>query len=210
MEASMISRKLLLEGKKIATRDEIFEIARKIGKDEKRSLNYLLEEGYIVRILRGFFYVRGIEERSRKTQDLSIYQLVARALERKGVKKWYFAFETALKLNLMTHEYFLTNYVITDSYRTTKVIRVIGQDFLFIKRAKQHFDHGLVNKDEIWYSDRIKTVIDLAYRDYLKKSSFDEIKDILHENQRFIDKDQMIDYLKDYPGKFKETVESMI
>ncbi len=206
----MISKKLLLEGKNIATRDEIFEIARKIRKDEKRSLNYLLEEGYIVRILRGFFYIRSMEERYRKTQDLSTYQLVARALERKGIKNWYFALETALKLNLMTHEYFLRNYVVTDSYRTTKVIQVLGQDFLFIKRGEKQFDHGLVNKDGIWYSDRIKTILDLAYRSYLKNGELNEIKEIFQEYQRFIQKDQVKSYLKDFPRRFEETVEKIL
>ncbi len=210
MKASMITKKLLLEGKKIATRDEIMDIARKIGKNEKRSLNYLLEEGYAVRILRGFFYIRSIDERSRNTQAPSIYQLVAMALKKKGVSRWYFALETSLKLNLMTHEYYLTNYVITDSYRTTKVIRIIDHDFLFIKRSGENFDHGLIKKDDIRYSDKTKTMLDLAYRSYLSTGSFKGSKEIIDDLDRFIHVKRTIEYLSDYPKTFRETMENMI
>ena len=210
MKASMITKKLLLEGKKIATRDEIMDIARKIGKNEKRSLNYLLEEEYVVRILRGFFYIRSIEERSRNTQDPSIYQLVAMALKKKEVGRWYFALETSLKLNLMTHEYYLTNYVITDSYRTTKVIRIIDHDFLFIKRGNENFDHGLIKKDGIRYSDKTKTLLDLAYRSYLSTGSFKGSKEIIDDLDQFIHENETIEYLSDYPKTFRETMEKMI
>ena len=144
MNASLIWKKLLVDGKKIATTEDIASIAREIKRNEKRSLYYLQEEGYIVRILRGIFYVRSLEERDYRGQDYSIYELVAMALKKKGVRNWYFALETALKLNLMTHEYYFIDYVITDSYRTTKIISVAGQDFRFIKRSEKFFKAGLI------------------------------------------------------------------
>jgi len=146
ISSSLIWKRLLIENKKIVTTCEIEQLAKKLDKDKKRSLYYLLEEGYITRILRGIFYVKSFEERQNATLNTSIYKLIAYALEKKGVKKWYFALETALKLNNMTHEYFTIDYVITDSFRTTKVIAVLKTRFQFFKRSEKYFHKGIIEK----------------------------------------------------------------
>ena len=119
MEAPLIWKKLVIDEKKIVTSEEILALAEMIGRDGWRSVKYLQTQGYILRILKGIFYVRGIEERERGGFDPSIYMMVATALRKKGVKNWYFGMESGLKFNMMTHEYFNTEYVIMGSYRTT-------------------------------------------------------------------------------------------
>jgi len=119
MKTSLIWKRLLIVGKKIVGSSEIKSLARELGKNEERSLYYLQEEGYIVRIFRGIFYVKTMEERELGTFNNTIYEIVALALKEKGVENWYFGLENGLKINNMTHEYFTIDYVITDSYRTT-------------------------------------------------------------------------------------------
>ena len=210
MEASLVWKKLLIEGKKITTTKEITALASEIDRDEKRSLYYLQEEGYIIRILRGIFYVRSIEERDRGGQDCSIYEMVAMALKVKGVNNWYLALETALKRNLMTHEYYYIDYVITDSYRTTKVISIAGQNFRFIKRGSKHFKEGIVRQKKIRYSDKEKTVLDIAYRDYLKSREPNQYLGSVREYLDRIDRNRARKYILIYPQEFRENVEELI
>ena len=210
MNASLIWEKLLVDGKKIASTGEISAIAREIKKDEKRSLYYLQEEGYIVRVLRGIFYVRSLAERAHRGQDRSIYEMVAMALKEKGVKNWYFALETALKMNLMTHEYFFIDYVITDSYRTTKVISIAGYNFRFIRRGSRFFENGMVRNKMIRYSDKERTVLDIAYRDYLKSHKPDYYLGVLREYREIIALDKLRKHLSPFPRRFTEEVEMLL
>ncbi len=73
--------------------------------------------------------------------------MISKALKIKGVKHWYFGLETALKINNMTHEYFTMNFVITDSYRTTKIINILDTKFQFLKWSQKHFTFGIEQKN---------------------------------------------------------------
>ena len=210
MEASAIWKKLLVDGKKITTTNEIHALSTEIGRDEKRSLYYLQEEGYIVRIFRGIFYVRNLEERARRSQECSIYKMVAMGLREKGVKNWYFALETALKLNLMTHEFFFLDYVITDSYRTTKIISIDGEKFRFIKRGKEHFKEGITEEKLIRYSDKEKTILDISYREYLRSRKLARHIEPIEEYRDMIDPVKTKRYLIMYPEEFRKILEELL
>ncbi len=210
METPLIWRKLLVDGKRIATSEEIRSLAKEIGRDEWRSVKYLQTHEYIVRVLKGIFYVKSIEERTKKTYDTSIYEMVAMALKEKGVKNWYYGLETALKLNLMTHEYYMIDYVITDSFRTTKIIKILNTEFGFIKRGEKHFREGIIRDRTIRYSDREKTVLGLAYRDYLKKKKPELYLGHYKEYEGQLDHEKIQRYLAPYPKRFKMSVEDLL
>ncbi len=210
MKASLIWKKMLLEGKRTATSEEIRLLAKEIGRDGWRSVKYLQSQGYITRILKGHFYVRNLEERERRGYDHSFYEIVAMALKEKGVKHWYFGLETALKMNNMTHEYFTIDHVLTDSYRTTKVIRICNTEFKFIKRSKKHFRDGIIKKNMIRYSDPEKTVLDLAYNEFLKDRESDYYLSPLREYRDRIDTEIMEKYLNVYPRSFHAGVEEIL
>lgn len=204
MKSSLIWEKLRTEGKDITTSEEVKELAEKMDKGGESTLYYLQEEDYLSRILRGIFYVKSLEERKQGIQEYSIYELVAMALKEKGVENWYFALETALKFNNMTHEYYNIDYALTESYRTPKVIEIIGQKFKFFKRREQHFSNGVTKKEYILYSDPEKTVLDLIYRAYLndkKNYSF-----YLREFEDQIEMDKIKTYLEDYSKSFRKKV----
>jgi len=206
METSLIWKKLQLDRKKITTTEEIVRLAKDINRDAKRSLHYLQEEDYILRILRGIFYVKSIEERENKTYDHSIYEMIAMALKEKGVKNWYFGLETALKLNLMTHEFYMIDYVITDSFRTTKVISIANQKFKFIKRAEKHFLNGIIREKKTRYSNPEKTILDLAYRNYLKNKNQKLYMNIFKEYECKINRENALKLLQPYPKEFRNQV----
>jgi predicted transcriptional regulator of viral defense system len=210
MRASIIWEKFLVDNRKIVTSGEIGELADEILKDTDQVIDYLQRNRYIVRILKGIFYVKSLEERERKKYDNSLYDMVAMALQKKGVKNWYYALETALKLNTMTHEYYMIDYLITDSYRTTKVIKILDTSFKFIKRGKEHFRRGIKREKRIRYSDPEKTVLDLAYRDYLKTKNKKIYLPTIAEYKDRIDNNRVKNYLIYYPPGFRNSLEDRI
>ena len=202
----MVWEKLLIEKKKMVTSNEIRGLALEVSKDEDQLIDYLRRNGYLERILRGIFYVKSLEERERHTYEHSIYERVAMALKEKGVKNWYYGLETALKLNTMTHEYFNIDYVITDSFRTTKVISIANQRFLFIKRGGKHFKDGIIMERRIRYSIPEKTVLDIAYRDYLSTKKERVYIGTIKEYRDSLNTKKIRKHLAPYPKKFRESV----
>jgi hypothetical protein len=51
-----------------------------------------------VRIFRGIFYIKSAEEIDMRRDRYNHLELVAKGLELKGVKDWYFGLYTALKV----------------------------------------------------------------------------------------------------------------
>ena len=210
MKTSLIWKRLIIQDKKIVTSDEIKDLANELGKDGERSLYYLQEEGYITRLLRGIFYIKSIQEREQNTYDKSIYELVALSLEKKGVANWYFGLETALKMNNMTHEYFTIDYVLTDSYRTTKVIKIMDTRFQFLKRSKIYFKEGQIKKNLLRYSNPEKTVLDLAYQRYLSSKNPNLFLLPIREYSGKIDFEKVKDFLSMYPKSFQKNMEDVL
>ncbi len=204
MNIPAIWRKLLVEERRIVTSDEIRELAAQAGKKGDRSLRYLLEHGYIARILKGIFYVRSADERERGYTERSTYELVAEALKRKGVRRWYFGMETALKLNGMTHEYFAVDSVVTDSFRTTKVIGILGAKFQFLRWSTDRIGIGCIRTGNLTYSDPEKTVLDMAYRTHRQGKG--SPRDIILEHIDRLDKDKLRRYLARYSIRFQEAL----
>lgn len=204
MTTPIIWKKLIIEKQKITTSGRIKELAAKLDKDGVRSLRYLQEHGYIVRILRGYYYVKSPEERQLGKLDYSLFEIVAMALREKGVNDWYFGLETGLKLNNMTHEYYSINYVITSSYETTKVISILDTKFKFLKWNKKHFKFGIEKKGVLRYSDKEKTVLDMVYRTYRNKIKEHQIFNLVREHSPLLDNDKLKKYYTHYPMRFQQ------
>ena len=107
-----------------------------------------------------------------------------------------------------SHEYFVVDYVLTDSYRTTKTIRIMGTAFRFIKRGDRHFRRGIVRKGPLRYSDPERTVLDLAYREYLRSKEPSVFMSPIEEHKDVIDMGRLGTLLEDYPPTFRRRVEA--
>ncbi|MDG6220352.1 MAG: hypothetical protein QCI38_02755 [Candidatus Thermoplasmatota archaeon] len=208
METPAVWKKLLIDGRRMASSEEVRSLAREIGKNEWRSVKYLQEHGYLVRILRGIFYVRSPDEIERGMYDASIFEMVSMALDMKRVKRWYYGMETALKLNYMTHEYYNIEYVITDSYRTTKDIRILDTYFRFISRDPRFFGYGILEEKNYQYSDPEKTVLDLIHTRYMKTKEIAHYLSPLLEHKEKLDMHKFQKYLKNYSLSFQAAVEA--
>lgn len=202
----LVWRKLLLDGDKIVTSEKIRQAAQNLGKDYTRSLRYLQEHGYLMRIFRGIFYVNSPEERDAGTSDRPVFKIVAEALALKSVKHWYIGLETALRINGLTHEYYTVNYVITDSYRTTKVIRIADARFQFLKWSRRHFESGIRRAFDLKFSDREKTILDLVYKRYIDSRDESNAISPFMEYKKMLDKSKVRNYLAEYPRRVQEIV----
>jgi predicted transcriptional regulator of viral defense system len=202
MESSLIWKKLNFQNNRIVTSLEIKGLAKEIGNNEERAIAYLQEEGYIVRILRGIFYVRTPDEKMRKGLDRSLFELVGMAIGKKGVKEWYFGLDTALRLNGMTHEYHDITHVLTDSFRTTKPIMIDGSRFSFVRRNKRFFGFGMKEEKNYHYSDPERTILDIAYYAYLHGKNIKEVREPMVDYEVTLDKGRFSEYLRHYPRRF--------
>jgi len=210
MKTILVWKKLILEKRRITTSGRIKELAVKMDKNGIRTIRYLQEHGYLIRVLRGFYYVKTPDEREGGYLEHSIYEIVAMALKEKGVGRWYFGLETALKLNNMTHEYYATIYVITDSFETTKIIKIQNYDFRFLKWAGHHFEFGISRKGTLRYSDNEKTVLDIAYQTYRRNSGSNHSLNTIKEYSGLLDIAKLKKYLKRYPVRFQRFSEGII
>ena len=182
-----------MENKKFMTSKEIKDYCKELGLTYEITIRYLTHYNYLNRIFKGIFYVRSVEERKFNKTNLNYLEIISEALKIKGVKKWYFGLETALKFNNVTHEYFTIIYILNDKLFRAKEINILGHKVKFFKIAPKLFSFGIIKK-ETPFSDLEKTILDLIY---LKKVNLLEIKELLKKaNKKKISK-----YSKNYDGR---------
>ena len=163
MSMSLVLKRLHIEGKKFVTSEELKAYTRNAKIKYETLIRYFETKGYLIRIFRGIFYVKSAEEIELDRINLSHLELVARGLEIKKVRNWYFGLHTALKLNNMTHESFAMEEVISDSLFRAKPIKIANYNFKFVKISKKLFGFGIENRNDLRISDPEKTVLDFIY-----------------------------------------------
>lgn len=199
----LLLKKLYLRKEKFITKAELEGFCSELNMNYTFSLRYLLYYGYLIRILRGIFYVKSIEERKMGKTDISYLEAIREALRIKCVKRWYFGLETALKLNNLTHEYFTVDAVISDAIFRAKPIGIMGHKVAFIKIKPSLLKFG-IKKDMLPHSDIEKTMLDFIYlerRGRIKSSPLELIGSC--------SKKKMIDYSKHYGNTIKKEMEML-
>jgi predicted transcriptional regulator of viral defense system len=162
MAIALLLKKIRIDGKEFIKDDEFRKYCKTMDLDYTAAIKYLSVHGHLVRIFRGVFYVKTLEEEELGRTRYTLLELVAKGLELKGVKNWYFGLSTALKLNNMTHEHYTVDYVVSDKMFRAKPIGIAGYRFRFVKLAPKLLGFG-VKTDGVRYSDPEKTVLDFVY-----------------------------------------------
>ena len=211
MKMSILLKKLHLENKEFVTSEEMKSYCKSMKLDYATVVRYFIARGYITRIFRGIFYVKSLEEQKLGRSKYNHLELVARGLELKNVKNWYFGLHTALKLNNMTHEYFAVEDVINDTLFRAKPITIAGYKFKFIKLSPTLVGFGIKEQDKIIrYSDPEKTVLDFIYIWRYNGVPDDKIVIDTSEWIKHASKDRLRSYAKKYPKTVTEIVEKVI
>lgn len=155
-------RKLYIDKREFVTSEELEDYCRSLKLRYDSTLRSSMTGGYLVRIFRGIFYVRTLEEVELNRTKYNPLELVAKAMEIKDIEHWYFGLHTALKFNNMTHEYFATDCVMNDRISRPKAIGIAGHSFRFVKMSPPLLSFGIA-ENALRYSDPEKTILDFAY-----------------------------------------------
>lgn len=203
-----ITQILLSEfGGKVITREELGKLSTYLKVDDVDYLvNYLIQYGYIIRILRGLYYVKTPVEFSFKSSP-TIYKLLSLGMN-KITKNWYFGLFTALVLNGLTHEHYTTIFVINDKIARTKLIHINGTPVRIIKTKRGLFDFGITKKNGMRISDLEKTLLDFLYFGNYGTISKELALRIWREYKDNADWKKLKKYLEKYPESIAKVVEN--
>jgi len=193
-------------GGKVITREELREVCERFGESFEYIVNYYISRGYLVRILRGVYYVKTLEEyKFGKTPDPMT--LIAKAMNKLKLK-WYFGLYTALRLNGATYEYYSQIFLITPVITRPRPVTVLGERVQFVKLKESLLGFGVVKRGEIQYSDLEKTLLDFIYlKRYNKRLNANAV---VREYIAKAQKAKLVEYSKAYPESVQKEVEAIV
>jgi predicted transcriptional regulator of viral defense system len=197
MSVPLLIKKLYLDERNIVTRDILKAYCTRLRLRYNSTIRYLISNKYLHRILRGIFYLPSIEERKLGRLDINYMDAIARALTIKGVKNWYFGLETAMRLNALTHEFFTTDFVVSDTLFRARAITILGHKVKFTTLKKSLFGFGIIKK-RVRFSSPEKTVLDIIYLSRYNGLADREIENRIGNAAAHCAKNTLLTYAKKY------------
>ena len=210
MKMSILVEKLWMENKEFVTVKELKEYCKMLKLKHESVIHYLLKRKHLVRIFKGIYYIKSLEEFELGKTKYNHLELVAKGLELKGVKNWYFGLHTALKHNNMTHEYFTIDEVISDSIFRANPVNIVGYKFKFIKLTPPLIKFGIKSKGLLRYSDPEKTILDFVYLSLQEGTPSNRISMDVGDWAKDISENKLNKYVIKYPKTVAKTVEMII
>ncbi len=191
-------------GGKVVTREEVKEACRRFRENHAYTINFMISYRYLVRILRGVYYVKTIDE-FKLRKPVEAYRVISLGLNKLGTE-WYFGLYTALRLNGLTHEFSKTIFVVNDSIFRHKEIEIAGEKVRFVKLRSKLFGFGVMEKNGLKFSDPEKTVLDFVYVFRYRGVPGERIVSMIDNYSKNLKKERIKAYLKFYP----KTVEGLV
>ena len=205
MPMSHLLRKLWMDRKEFVTAEELKRYCGTFKLDYATVVSYFVKRKYFVRIFRGVFYVKSLEEAKLSRNKYSHLELVAKGLGLKHVKDWYFGLHTALKLNNMTHEHFAVEDVVSGSLFRANPVMIAGYQFKFVKLSPSLVGFGVRKSDSgIPCSDPEKTVLDFIYVWRYNGIPEDRIVADIRRWARHASGEKLRSYSREYPKTVAE------
>jgi predicted transcriptional regulator of viral defense system len=198
-----------MDEKEFITSEELKRYCKTMGLNYEITIRHLISRGYLIRIFKGIFYVKSLDESKLGKFKYNNLELVAKGLELKGVKNWYFGLYTALKFNNMTHESFSVDYVVNDKLLRSKPIHIAGYKYRFVKLAPKLLTFGIVD-DSLRYSDVEKTILDFIYTWRYNGVPAEKIILDVSEWAKNISREKTQKYAANYPKTVQEIANSIV
>jgi predicted transcriptional regulator of viral defense system len=206
---NILLKKLYIDRKDIVTSDALKKYCKIFKLRYDTTLRYMMSKGYLVRIFRGIFYIRTLDELKMNRTKYNPLELVAKGMEAKNVKNWYFGLYTALKYNNMTHEYFTVDYVINDRIFRPNPVKIAGMRFKFVKISPSLLSFGML-KNGLIYSDPEKTILDFMYLWRYNGISKEKIIADISDWTNNISGKKINDYAVKYPKSVRNIVSGVL
>jgi len=210
MKSNILLKKLYLDKVEFITSKMLKDYCKEFKMDYENTVRYFIRMGYLIRIFKGIFYLRDMEELKLGRTKYSYRDLIAKGLELKNVKNWYFGLYSALKMNNMTHESFVIDHILNDKLFRPNPMEIMGHDVKFHRVSSKLLKFGIFKRRNIRYSDPEKTILDFMYiwryNGVSKKRIIMDIGDYA-EN---VSKGKLRKYVKHYPRTVKETLEGVL
>jgi predicted transcriptional regulator of viral defense system len=210
MKTSILLRRLRLDNKEFVTSEELRAYCRTMKLDYGIVMRHLIPRGYLVRILKGIFYVKSLEELELARPKYNHLELVAKGLELKKVRNWYFGLHTALKLNNMTHETFTVEDVINDKLFRANPFTIAGYKFKFSRLSPSLLHFGIRRAKRVRYSDPEKTILDFIYLWRYNGVPNEKIVADVSEWAKSVSKEKTRSYAKKYPNTVAKIVQRAV
>ncbi len=209
MTINLLIKKLRIENKEFITSEELKAYCKATGKDYTSAVRYFIKKKYVIRIFRGIFYLRSLEELKLGRTKYNHLELVSKGLEIKKVRNWYFGLHTALKHNNMTHEHFSIEEVISDSLSRPRPMSIAGYKFRFVKLSPRLLGFGVKEEGGMKYSDPEKTILDFVYIWRYNGMPAEKIAADITEWSRGTTKSKLSSYARRYPATVRAVIESL-
>jgi hypothetical protein len=194
-----------MDRKEFVTAEELKRYCKTMKLNYEMVVRYFGMRAYLVRIFRGVFYVKSLEELKLGRNKYNHLELVAKGLELKNVKRWYFGLHTALKLNNMTHETFAVEDVVNDKLFRANPIAIAGYKFKFSRLSPSLLGFGIRKAGNgVRYSDPEKTLLDFIYLWRYNGIPQEKIVADVSGWEKGASKEKLTAYAKKYPKTVAE------
>jgi len=191
-------------GGKAVKRASIDDICERFQANTTNTINFMISYGYMVRIMRGLYYVKTVEEFTLK-KAVDIYKVLSLGMDEINLR-WYFGLYTALRFNGVTHEFSDTIFVLNEGIFRPKEIKVGGEKVRFLKLSSSLFGFGVVNKEGVKFSDLEKTLLDLIYISKYRSIPEERIASTIEDYAKGARAKRIKEYLKSYPKSVEKVV----
>ena len=193
-------------GGKVAIRDSVENVCQRFGANATNTINFMISYGYFTRIIRGLYYVKTLEEFTLK-KAVDIYKVLSLGMDELKIR-WYFGLHTALRFNGVTHEFSDTVFILNDEIFRPKIVKVSGERVRFIKMSPSLFGFGVIERDNVKFSDLEKTILDLVYLSRYRSTPEEKIATTIEEYAKGARTEKVKEYLKAYPKTVGKVVEN--
>jgi predicted transcriptional regulator of viral defense system len=209
IKSNLLLKKLRLDKKEFIASEELKRECKSMSLNYEKTIKYFISREYVIRIFKGIFFVKSLDEVKLGRSKYNHLELVAKGLELKGIKNWYFGLYTALKLNNLTHESFAVDYVVNDKLLRSKPINIAGNKFKFIKLTPKLVEFGII-ENTLKYSDPEKTILDFIYTWRYNGIPKEKIVLDVSEWAKDISNEKTKEYAASYPKTVQEIAAVMI
>jgi len=192
-------------GGKAVRRHMIENACKRFKMDAAYTVNYMISYGYLVRILKGLYYVKTVEEFKLK-KAVDAYKVISLGMDELKIN-WYFGLYTALRLNGLTHEFSNTIFVLSDKIFRPKEVKVSGEKVSFIKLTAKIFGFGVIDRSGLKFSDLEKTILDFVYLSKYRSVPKGKIVMTIEGYAKEAKIEKIREYLKSYPKSVKGVLE---